>query len=118
MFGRIAAPVRFGRWSAAAPTVKTISERQMNFRPPGFINNHSPRESENQFVVPPLGGSVECRPIPRRQTLPPKGGTTNCAFHSFRESQRDMLNSSGNPTSTRRFQFVGGLVPIHRSWIG
>jgi len=23
-------------------------------------------------------------------TLPPKGGTTNCAFHRFRASQRDM----------------------------
>src|SRR5215510_8034001 len=46
--------------------------------------------AENQFVVPPLGGSVECSPIPRRQTLPPKGGTTNCDFHSFRASQRDM----------------------------
>jgi hypothetical protein len=25
-----------------------------------------------------------------RPTIPPKGGTTNCAFHCFRASQRDM----------------------------
>src|SRR5215475_329100 len=48
MFGGMAALVRFGRSPAAAPTAKTISERQMNFRPPGFINNHSPREMVGQ----------------------------------------------------------------------
>src|SRR5262245_59079074 len=46
--------------------------------------------SENQFVVPPLGGSVGCRSIPLRQEIPPKGGTTNCAFHCFRASQLHM----------------------------
>src|SRR5215510_6402937 len=76
--------------------------------------------AENQFVVPPLGGSVECRRIPRRQTLPPKGGTTNCDFHSFRASQRDMPHSSENrfvvPASdanpfrdAQRFRLKAGL---------
>jgi hypothetical protein len=30
-----------------------------------------------QFVVPPSGGIVGCRSIPRRQAIPPEGGTTN-----------------------------------------
>src|SRR5262245_27503935 len=30
-----------------------------------------------QFVVPPLGGSVRRNGMDLRQTLPPKGGTTN-----------------------------------------
>src|SRR5262245_56766887 len=53
----------------------------------GVATSHE-GSSENQFVVPPLGGSVGCRSIPVRQTLPPKGRTTNCAFHSFRASPR------------------------------
>jgi len=55
-------------------------------------DSHLPRffsfSSENQFVVPPLGGSVRRKFIPRYPALPPKGGTTNCAFHCFRASQR------------------------------
>src|SRR5215813_7443907 len=35
-------------------------------------------------------------PFRDAKRLRPKGGTTNCAFHSFRASQRDMLNSSEN----------------------
>src|SRR5215813_5098395 len=46
--------------------------------------------SENQFVVPPLGGSVWRHGMGLHSTLPPKGGTTNYAFHSFRASQRVM----------------------------
>src|SRR5262245_17153452 len=46
--------------------------------------------SENQFVVPPLGGIVWRHGMDMRPTIPPKGGTTNCAFHYFRASQRDM----------------------------
>src|SRR5262245_54554085 len=49
---------------------------------------------ENQFVVPPLGGSVWRHGMDLHPAVPPKGGTTNRAFHRFRASQRDMLNSS------------------------
>src|SRR5262245_19032497 len=34
--------------------------------------------AENQFVVPPLGGSFWCHGMDVGQPLPPKGGTTNC----------------------------------------
>src|SRR5262245_10665269 len=37
--------------------------------------------SEKQFVVPPLGGIVWRHGIDLHPKLPPKGGTTNCAFH-------------------------------------
>src|SRR5262245_4411319 len=46
--------------------------------------------SEDQFVVPPLGGRGGCRSSPLRQALPPKGATTNCPFHCFRALPRDM----------------------------
>src|SRR5262245_57761961 len=46
--------------------------------------------SENQFVVPPLGGIVWRHGMGLHSTIPPKGGTTNCAFHCFRASQRVM----------------------------
>src|SRR5262249_21093861 len=59
-----------------------------------LLCSHNFSSSENQFVVPPLGGRVECRPIPLRQTLPPKGGTTNCDFHSFRASPREKMYPS------------------------
>jgi hypothetical protein len=49
--------------------------------------------AENQFVAPPLDGSVWRCGMDMQQTLPPKGGTTNYAFHSFKASQRDMNNS-------------------------
>src|SRR5262249_28703787 len=48
---------------------------------------------ENQFVVPPLGGSLWRHGMDLHPTLPPKGGTTNCAFHCFGASQRDMNDS-------------------------
>src|SRR5262249_6919051 len=35
---------------------------------------------ENQFVVPPLGGSVSYKFITRYQMTPPKGGTANSAL--------------------------------------
>src|SRR5215471_15780903 len=38
------------------------------------------RSLENEFVVPPLGGIVWSHGIGLRPTIPPKGGTTNCAF--------------------------------------
>src|SRR5215510_15030016 len=42
--------------------------------------------SENQFVVPPLGGRVWRHGMDLHPTLPPKGDTTKCDFHSFRAS--------------------------------
>src|SRR5215470_8278790 len=35
-----------------------------------------------------------------RSTLPPKGGTTNCAFHSFRAPRPDIRDSSENIRQT------------------
>ena len=37
-------------------------------------------------------------------TLPPKGGTTNCAFHCFRATRSVMLNSYENGTQVLYFQ--------------
>src|SRR5215471_17627729 len=65
---------------AASLIINSIAARQINF---GLIV-HPP--SENQFVVPPLGGIVWSHGIGQRPTIPPKGGTTNCAFHCFRAS--------------------------------
>src|SRR5262245_63287429 len=47
------------------------------------ISNNSAHliSSENRFVVPPLGGRAGYKSIPHCQKLPPKGGTTNRAFH-------------------------------------
>src|SRR5215510_16084227 len=50
----------------------------------------------HQFVVPPLGGSVWRHGIGPRPTIPPKGGTTNCAFHCSRASRSDMSNFSSH----------------------
>src|SRR5262245_11285166 len=51
--------------------------------------------SENQFVVPPLGGMDGYKSIPGYQTFPPKGGTTNWnRLWSVRESEKTKIFST------------------------
>src|SRR5262249_17781744 len=51
--------------------------------------------SENQFVVPPLGGMDGYKSIPGYQTFPPKGGTTDWnRLWSVRESEKTKFFST------------------------
>src|SRR5262245_22571842 len=68
---------------------------------------HLLNSSENQFVIPPLRRSVSERSIPRCRMLPPKGGTTNCNFHSFRASQCDMNDSCGKSAWSSALRLLG-----------
>src|SRR5262245_65461021 len=78
-----------------------------------FFSSACFTSSENQFVVPPLGGIVWRHGMVLRPTLPPKGGTTNCAFHSFSASQRDTLNSSENRLRFERSD--SGHAPVRNA---
>src|SRR5262249_7143434 len=46
-------------------------------------SQHCYSSSEKRFVVPPLGGIIWRHEMVLRLTIPPKGGTTNCAFHQL-----------------------------------
>jgi alkylhydroperoxidase family enzyme len=59
---------------------------------PAFPRSKQKVASSHQFVVPPLGGRVGYKSILRDQTLPPKGGTTNC-FSFF---QRNATGHEGS----------------------
>src|SRR5215510_840442 len=58
----------------------------------------------HQFVVPPLGGSVWRHGIGLRPTIPPKGGTTNCAFSLFLGVATRHEGSFENSLSVIEFQ--------------
>src|SRR5262247_140335 len=79
----------FANCATARPSPVT-TEKRVTAISEKKVMRFMPVSSENQFVVPPLGGSFRRHGMDLRPRLPPKGGTTNCAFHSFRASQRHM----------------------------
>src|SRR5262245_46310419 len=81
--------------------------RQSRARSPPPFSDLTFAPAENQFVVPPLGGRAGDISIPRYQRLPPKGGTTNRAFHlSRRHSFRRFLGKT-EPILLLRVAHVG-----------
>src|SRR5262249_38508314 len=68
-------------------SLRAVLKGELNGAPGVLASPDQTHPKLDQFVVPPLGGRAGRRSIPWRQTIPPKGGTTNCAFHSFRASR-------------------------------